>query len=129
MKRFFYADKMTDSMQKTIDETNRRREKQAEYNAEHGIVPTQIHKSKESILTQTKVADSKYVEANAYVESEHPSVAADPVIQYMDKDKLKKLISETRRNMERVAKELDFIEAARLRDELYELEKIYDQKG
>jgi excinuclease ABC subunit B len=128
-KVIFYADTITESMRKTIEETNRRREKQAEYNADHGIVPTQIFKSKESILTQTKVADSKYAEANAYVESEHASVAADPIVQYMDKEKLKKLISETRRSMERVAKELDFIEAARLRDELYELEKIYNERS
>ena len=128
-KVIFYADNITESMQKTIDETNRRREKQAAYNFDHGIVPKQIHRSKESILTQTKVADSKYAEANAYIEPDHASVAADPVVQYMDKDKLKKLISETRRSMERVAKELDFIEAARLRDELYELEKIYNERN
>jgi len=128
-KVIFYADTVTDSMQKTIDETNRRRVKQAEYNADHGIVPTQIHRSRESIMTQTKVADSKYAEANAYIEPEHASAAADPVVQYMDKDKLKKLITETRRSMERVAKELDFIEAARLRDELYDLEKIYNERN
>jgi len=79
-------------------------------------------------MTQTKVADSKYMEANAYVEPEHASVAADPIVQYMSKDKLKKLISETRRSMERAAKELDFIEAARLRDELFDLEKLSDGK-
>lgn len=124
----FYADTITDSMQKTIDETNRRREKQVSYNFDHGIVPTQIQKSKESIMTQTKVADSKYAEDHAYVEPDHASAAADPVVQYLSKEKLKKLISETRRSMERAAKELDFIEAARIRDELYELEKLYAGK-
>lgn len=128
-KVIFYADKITESMQKTIDQTNNRRIRQAEYNAEHGIVPTQIHRSKESIMTQTKVADSKYAEDHAYVEPEHASVAADPIVQYMSKEKLKKLISETRRNMERAAKELDFIEAARIRDELYDLEKLFSEKS
>jgi excinuclease ABC subunit B len=127
-KVIFYADNMTESMQKTIDETNRRREKQVEYNFEHGMVPVQIQKSKESIMTQTKVADSKYAEDHAYVEPEHTNAAADPVVQYLSKDKLKKLISETRRSMERAAKELDFIEAARIRDELYQLEKLYEGK-
>ncbi len=126
-KVIFYADKITESMQKTIDQTNHRREKQIEYNTDHGMVPTQIHRSTESIMTQTKVADSKYVEKGAYLEPEHTSVAADPVVQYMSKDKLKKLISETRRNMERAAKELDFIEAARIRDELYDLEKLFQK--
>jgi excinuclease ABC subunit B len=120
----FYADTVTDSMQKTIDETNRRREKQMEYNIEHGIVPTQIIRSKESILRQTKVADKKIAEAKAYVESEQINLAADPVVKYMPHDDIKKLISQTRKSMERAAKELDFIEAARLRDEMYALEKL-----
>ena len=120
----FYADKMTDSMQKTIDETNRRRLKQLEYNIDHGITPTQITRSKESIMNQTKVADSKYAEEKAYVEPDHASVAADPVVQYMSKEQLKKTISATKKSMEKAAKELDFIEAARLRDEMYELEKL-----
>jgi len=120
----FYADKITQSMQLTMDETDRRREKQLKYNEEHGITPTQITKSKESIMGQTKVADSRYSEENAYVESGNLSVAADPVVQYMKSDELKKLISQTKRTMEKAAKELDFIEAARLRDEMYELEKL-----
>jgi excinuclease ABC subunit B len=120
----FYADKITDSMQQTIDETNRRREKQKEYNLEHGIVPTQIVRSKESIMSQTKVADSKLAEPKAYVETDHVSIAADPVVKYMDQEQLKKLLAKTKKSMERAAKELDFIEAARLRDEMYELEKM-----
>ncbi|MBP6403429.1 MAG: UvrB/UvrC motif-containing protein, partial [Bacteroidia bacterium] len=120
----FYADKMTDSMQKTIDETHRRREKQIKYNEEHGLSPQQIVKSIESIMGQTKVADSKHIEANAYVEGGHLSIAADPVVKYMKSEDLKKLIAQTRKSMEKAARDLDFIEAARLRDEMYELEKL-----
>jgi excinuclease ABC subunit B len=120
----FYADKITDSMQKTIDETNRRREKQREYNAAHGIVPTQITKSRESILSQTKVADSLVTEPGAYIENEMLNMAADPVVKYMGQEELRKLISQTKKSMEKAAKELDFVEAARLRDEMYALEKM-----
>ena len=120
----FYADKITDSMQKTMDETQRRREKQIKYNEDNGLSPQQIVKSIESIMGQTKVADSKLAEQHAYVESNKVSIAADPVVQYMNKEELKKLIAQTRKSMERAAKDLDFIEAARLRDEMYELEKM-----
>jgi excinuclease ABC subunit B len=123
----FYADKMTDSMQKTIDETNRRREKQMEYNLEHNITPKQIEKSIESIMMQTSVADAKYGEEGAYIEHE-ASVAADPVVKYMNKDELKKLISTTRKSMETAAKELDFIQAAKYRDELAVLERMLEEK-
>jgi excinuclease ABC subunit B len=123
----FYADKITESMKKTIDETNRRRIKQLEYNADHGITPTQINRSTESIMNQTKVADSKYGEAKAYIEPDHTSVAADPVIHYMNKDQLKKTIAATKKSMEKAARELDFIEAARFRDEMYELEKLLNE--
>ncbi|MCC7232604.1 MAG: excinuclease ABC subunit UvrB, partial [Bacteroidia bacterium] len=111
----FYADTITESMQKTMDETSRRREKQLRYNEEHGIVPKQIVRSRESILNQTRVADSKGAEEKAYVEAAQLSVAADPVVQYMGPDQLKKLISQTRKSMEKAAKELDFIQAARFR--------------
>jgi excinuclease ABC subunit B len=123
----FYADKITDSMQKTIDETNRRREKQIEYNLEHNITPTQIEKSVESIMRQTSVADAKYGEEGAYIERE-ASVAADPIVQYMSKDELKKLIATTRKSMEAAAKELDFIQAAKFRDELAILERMIAEK-
>jgi len=123
-KVIFYADKITDSMQQTMDETTRRREKQLKYNEEHGITPRQIVKSKDAILGQTKVADAKVVEAGAYVESDTPSMAADPVMKYMNSDELKKQVAQTKKAMEKAAKELDFIEAARLRDEMYELEKL-----
>jgi len=113
-----YADKMTDSMQVAIDETNRRRSIQQAYNLEHGIVPKTILKSRERIMGQTKVADSK---KNAKVYAENfdgeNSVAADPVVQYLSKEKLEKLISQTQKRMEAAAKDLNFMEAARLRDE------------
>ena len=75
-------------------------------------------------MGQTKVADSKHIEANAYVEGGHLSIAADPVVKYMKSEDLKKLIAQTRKSMEKAARDLDFIEAARLRDEMYELEKL-----
>lgn len=123
-----YADKITGSMQVAIDETNRRRQIQIEYNTKHGITPKTVLKSKEAILGQTKVADSKKSTKNYYVEPDEASIAADPVISYMSKDDLQKLINKTQKNMEKAAKDLDFIEAARLRDELLELKKIAGTK-
>ena len=122
-----YADVVTDSMQRTIDETNRRREKQISYNVEHGMTPQPLKKSIESIMMQTTVAGSK-PEAKPYIENEEVSLAADPVVQYMTKDQLEKAIEKTKKSMEKAAKELDFIEAARLRDEMYELKKQLDGK-
>ncbi len=125
-----YADKMTDSMQKAIDETNRRRAIQQAYNEEHGIVPTTIIKDREAILGQTSAADKKKGAKKYYIEEEQEaSVAADPVVAYMGIDQLKKLVSETRQKMEKAAKDLDFMEAARLRDEMLEIEQmIKDRK-
>jgi excinuclease ABC subunit B len=120
-----YADKMTDSMSRTIEETNRRREKQIKYNLEHGITPTQIKKSHDSIFA--KSSDGK-VKGKVYVENESISLAADPVVQYMSKEQLQKAIAQTRKAMEKAAKELDFMEAARLRDELLDLEKRLKEK-
>lgn len=120
----FYADNITESMKQTIDETNRRREKQILYNEEHGIIPKQIERSTESILRQTKVADKRAGEPKAYIENEGMSLASDPVVQYMGQEDLKKLISQTKKSMERAAKELNFMEAARLRDEMYALERM-----
>jgi excinuclease ABC subunit B len=114
-----YADRITGSMEKAIDETNRRRAIQMEYNEANGIVPTTVLKSREAILGQTKVADSKA--KPFYVEPEEIRIAADPVVQYMGKADIQKLIAETQVRMERAAKDLDFLEAARLRDELFQL--------
>ncbi len=128
-KVIMYADKITESMKTAIDETNRRRVRQQEYNDEHGIVPETVKKSKEAIMQQTKVADSKKVTKQYYVEEDNPSVAADPVVAYMDTEGLEKMITQTQKNMESAAKELDFIEAARLRDELFELQKLLKEKS
>jgi excinuclease ABC subunit B len=113
-----YADKVTDSMKLAIDETNRRRGVQMEYNEKNGITPTTILKSRDRIMGQTKVADSKK-NAKLYQENLEleAMVAADPLVQYLSKEKLEKLIASTQKQMEKAAKELNFMEAARLRDE------------
>lgn len=116
-----YADRMTDSMQRTIDETARRRKIQEDYNTEHGITPTPLNKSKEKILNSTKVADGDG--PTDYTQIQESSLAADPVVQYMSKEQLEKSMKHTKKLMEAAAKELDFMEAARLRDELFALEK------
>jgi len=122
----FYADNMTNSMQKTITETSRRREKQLKYNEEHGITPKQIVKSMTAIIGQTAVADAKG-EPKAYVEKDGIDVAADPVVQYMSKEQVEKAIAKLERQMKAAVKELDFIEAARFRDEIFALrEKLQD---
>ncbi|MVM31579.1 excinuclease ABC subunit UvrB [Spirosoma sp. HMF4905] len=118
-KVIMYADRITGSMEKAIDETNRRRAIQMEYNIDNGITPTTVLKSKEAIMGQTKVADSKA--KHFYVEPEEIRIAADPVVRYMGKGDLEKMINETQSKMERAAKDLDFLEAARLRDELFQL--------
>ena len=119
----FYADKITDSMQNTINETNRRRALQIAYNKEHNITPTTIFKSKEEILNQQSILDIRQKKHEIYVETEEPSLAADPLISYMNRDQLEKLIQETERKMKMAAKELDFISAAQFRDELFALKK------
>jgi len=125
-----YADKMTDSMQKAIDETNRRRAIQQAYNEEHGITPKTIIKNREAILGQTSAADKKKGAKKYYSEEEtEASVAADPVVAYMNNDQLKKLASETRQKMEKAAKDLDFMEAARLRDEMLEIEQMIKERN
>jgi excinuclease ABC subunit B len=122
-----YADKITDSMQQTIDETNRRRIKQMEYNEEHGIVPKGVKKNNKTMFEQNHLIDSR---AKAYVEPEpgESSIAADPVIQYMGKDQLNKVIERTKKMMEKAAKDMNFMEAARLRDEMFALQKLRDGK-
>ncbi len=124
-KVLMYADRMTGSMQKAIDETNRRRAIQMEYNADNGITPKTIFKSREAIMEQTSIADSKATTKMYYNEPEQLSIAADPIVGYMTKPQLEKLMEETQRKMERAAKDLDFLEAARFRDEVMQLkEKI-----
>lgn len=124
-----YADSITDSMRATIDETNRRREKQINYNEEHGIVPRTVGKSREAIMEQTSVADFKGGAAKAYVDPDPASsVAADPVVQYMSKSQLQKAIDTARKDMERAAKDMDFLQAAKLRDEMFALEKTLKEK-
>jgi excinuclease ABC subunit B len=126
-KVIMYADKITDSMQKTMDETSRRREKQLKYNEENSITPTSIRKSVEAIMGQTAVADTLRKEGQAYVEKGSGDLAADPVIKYMDENQLEKAIYRTRKEIERVVKDLNFVEAARLRDEMLEMEKLLKQ--
>ncbi|PLX00392.1 MAG: excinuclease ABC subunit B, partial [Marinilabiliales bacterium] len=118
--------KITDSMRRTIDETDRRREKQTAYNKAHNITPRAIVKSTDSALDA--LAGIKPQEKGAYIENENTSLAADPVVQYMSKEQLEKAIKKTKQQMEKVVKELDFIEAARLRDEMFELQKLLEDK-
>jgi len=120
----FYADKVTGSMQMTIDETNRRRAIQIEYNTLNRISPTTIFKSKEDIMNQKSILDIRGKKPVAYVEPEGSvNVAADPIISYMNMDQITKLINETESRMKKAAKDLDFITAAQLRDELLALKK------
>jgi excinuclease ABC subunit B len=126
-KVVMYADKMTESMRKTIEETNRRRETQTKYNIEHNITPTQIVKSHDSIFARS-AGGTKSPTSKAYVENVSVNLAADPVMKYMTKEQIQKSIAQTRKLMEKAAKELDFMEAARLRDELFGLEKLLKEK-
>lgn len=123
-----YADTITESMRVTMDETIRRREKQIAYNAEHGITPKTVGKSRESIIEQTSVMDFKGGIQRAYVEAEEISVAADPIVQYMSKPELKKAIENTKKDMMAAAKDMDFLQAAKLRDEMFALEKMLSEK-
>ena len=123
-----YADKITDSMRITIDETNRRREKQIAYNLEHGITPRTVGKSREALIEQTSVMDLVGGVQKAYVEADSVSLAADPIVQYMNKADLKKAIENTRREMVTAAKDMDFLGAAKLRDEMFALEKLMEER-
>ena len=111
-----YADKITRSMQITIDETNRRREKQLKYNEKHGITPKQIFKANVSLFEQNKELLSR---GKAYAGQAKTDIAADPVVKYMSREGLEKAVDNARKKMEKAAQELDFIEAARCRDEMY----------
>ena len=123
-----YADKITDSMRKTIEDNEKKRAKQIAYNDLHGITPKTVLKSKEEILKQTSVADAGE-EQHYYVEPEEVTIAADPIVQYMSKPQLEKTIEETQKRMQKAAKDLDFMDAARLRDELFALQKQLETLG
>ena len=123
-KVIMYGDTITDSMQSTIDETNRRREKQLAYNKEHQITPKQIVKASRSIMGLNK----KEQPENTYAGPGDITVAADPVVQYMSKKALEENIKKVKKAMEKAAKELDFIQAAQYRDEMYELQKMLENK-
>jgi excinuclease ABC subunit B len=124
-KVIMYADAITTSIQETIDETNRRRDKQLKYNDKMGIIPSQIIKRTGSILSGLS---TKGITLKAYIEPERPDIAADPVVRYMRREALEKTIEKTRKNMEKAASELNFIEAARFRDEIAELQKLLKSK-
>jgi excinuclease ABC subunit B len=124
-----YADKVTDSMKRMMDETNRRREKQIAYNTKNNLIPTQIIKSTRDILGQTAVADGNRQHPVPYYENEKIDVAADPLIKYLSKEKIQKLINRDRKAMEDAVKSLDFLEAARLRDELKALRAMIEKSG
>ena len=129
-KVIMYADKITESMQLTIDETNRRREKQLAYNQAHGITPQQIKKVRTQILgDKENCSENKDNKPKAYTEQIETSfAAADPIVEYMSKEQLKKSIERTRKLMQEAAKNLDFIEAAQYRDELIKLEDMLKTK-
>ena len=125
-KVIMYADRITESMQKTIDETNRRREKQLAYNEANGITPKQIKRAFNNALlgaSAEKEEDNRKV-SKAYIEPEKISIAADPVVQYMSKPQMEKAIERARKQMQEAAKKLEFIEAAQYRDELLRLEDM-----
>ena len=124
----FYADKITQSMQQTMDETSRRREKQFLYNKEHDIVPQQIVNTRKSVFEKAGLIDGT---KKGYSEPELTTaevIAADPIVKYMNAEQLERTIDRTRKSMEKAARELDFIEAARLRDEWFALQKLLEAK-
>lgn len=129
-KVIMYADRITDSMKKTIDETNRRREKQLAYNEEHGITPKQIQRARNAVLLGGggEASNETNKAPKAYVEPSSATMAADPIVQYMTKPQMEKTIERTRKLMQEAAKKLEFIEAAQYRDELLKLEDMMKER-
>jgi excinuclease ABC subunit B len=127
----FYADKMTESMQKTIDETNRRREKQIQWNIKYGITPTTIKKTTKDVFAQTSVLDIKgFDPKNPYAiagDEELVTMAAEEQAEYKTIPQTEKAIQQTKKQMEKAARDLDFMEAARLRDEMFLLQKKLEE--
>jgi len=119
----FYADKVTESMQRTIDETNRRRAIQMKYNEENGITPRTVFKSREDIMHQSSILDVRGRRSKVYIEPEQPSLAADPILQYANRDQIEKMILEVEKKMKEAAKDLDFMTAAQYRDEMTALKR------
>jgi len=120
----FYADKITDSMQTTIDETNRRREVQMAYNLEHNITPMTLAKTREEILSRQSILDVRgSTDKHYYVEPSEPDLAADPIIGMMNREQIDQMILQTEKRMKEAAKDLDFISAAQYRDEVIALKK------
>jgi excinuclease ABC subunit B len=130
----FYADKMTDSMQRTIDETDRRREKQVAFNTLHGITPRTVKKSRDQVFAQTSVLNIKgYDPANPYAiapSEDLVTTAAEEQAVYQTIPQMEKAVSKIKKEMEKAARDLDFMEAARLRDEMFSLQKqLQEMKG
>ena len=122
----FYAEKVTSSMQRTIDETNRRRKKQMEYNEKNGITPTQIKKQIGNALASERKENAtigRYKE-----EFTKPAIACDPIVEYMSREQLEKSIARSRRLMEEAAEKMNFIEAAQYRDEMFKLQELLKEK-
>jgi excinuclease ABC subunit B len=120
----FYADKITDSMRKTIDETNRRRSIQIAYNEKHGITPQTISRTREQIMAKNSILDIREGNKKAYVEQPlEPTMAADPVLAFVSREQIERMVTDTERKMKDAAKDLDFISAAQYRDEMMALKK------
>jgi excinuclease ABC subunit B len=124
----FYADTITESMQRTIEETNRRREKQVAYNIKHGITPRTVIKSKQEVFAQTAVLDVKgYDPLSPYAVDETSPLAAEEQAVYTTIPQMEKAIARIKKQMEQAARDLDFMEAARLRDEMFALSKKLEE--